>query len=100
MNRPDEVVQLLTDLEAEKPDSAILITKDSKMVMTFEGRTDRFEFTGPECQLLLSSRKNVDRLFDALDYPDETFIELHSVEGLDPYVMETLEEWAETVDEM
>jgi hypothetical protein len=100
MKRPAELVQLLIDLQAEKPESGVITANDSKMVMTFEENQDRYEFTGPECQLILSSGKALDRLYEALDYPEESFIELHNLDGIDPGVMERLEDWAATVDEM
>lgn len=100
MKRPAELVQLLTDLKAEARDLPDILTRDSKMVLTVEGEEGQIVFTGEECQLLLSSKKAVDRLYEALEYPEESFIELHSLDGIDPDVMDTLESWASTVDEM
>jgi hypothetical protein len=99
MKRPAELTQLLIDLKAEAPDSTVIVSPDSGMTVAFEDQVERYKFTGEECQLLLSSKKTVDRLYEALDYPEESFIELHSLD-IDPDVMETLERWASTVDEM
>jgi len=99
MKRPAELTQLLIDLKAEAPDSSVIVNPDSAMTIAFEDQVERHRFTGEECQLLLSSAKAVDRLYEALDYPEESFVELHSLD-LDPDVMETLERWASTVDEM
>jgi hypothetical protein len=97
--RPAELDQLIEDLKAEKPHSNVLVQADSKMVIVVEETDDRHEFGAEECRLLLSNPKTVERLFEALEYPDEALAELHGL-VIDPEVMAELESLVATVDEM
>lgn len=69
------------------------------MVIVLEENGDRIEFKADECRLLLSSPDTVRRLFDALDYPEEVFVEFYGVE-IEPEVMSELEDFASSVDDM
>jgi hypothetical protein len=99
MKRPSELDQLIADLEAEKPRSSVAVQPDSKMVLVIEENEARYEFDGREAALLLSSRDAVERIFEALLYPEECFVELHNLE-IDREVMDELEGFCSTVDEM
>ncbi len=99
MKRPTELDQLLDDLRAENPASSVAVQPESKMVLVIEEPQARYEFDGSEAKLLLSSREAVERLFEALLYPEETFIELYSLE-IDREIMDELENFCSTVDEM
>ncbi len=97
--RSVEIEQLIEDLQAEKPHSAVQVQPQSKMVVVIEDTNARHVFEAEECRLLLSSRSTVERIFEALDYPDDVFIELHDL-VIDPEIMAELESYASTVDEM
>lgn len=97
--RPVELDQLITDLQAEKPHSSVQVQPRSKMVAVVEDTGDRHVFEAKDCQLLLSSPRAVERFFEALDYPEDVFIELHDL-VIDPEIMSELESFASTVDEM
>jgi hypothetical protein len=99
MKRPSELDQLISDLEDENPVSSAATQSDSKMVLVIEENDTRYEFDGREAKLLLSGTDAVDRLFEALFYPEECFIELHNIE-IDRDVMSELESFCSTVDEM
>jgi len=97
--RSPELEQLIVDLREEKPVTNVVVNSESKLVVVDEMLDDRYEFNSEEAKLLLSSREAVGRLFEVLDYPEETFVELHGME-IDKEVMTELEEFASTVDEM
>lgn len=97
--RPLEVEQLITDLKAERRRSHVTTTNESKMVVNLEETEERHVFTSAECRLLLADTATVERLFEALNFPEEAFIELHEI-SVDPDVMAELEGYASTVDEM
>jgi hypothetical protein len=99
MKRPSELDQLISDLTEENPVSSAVTQPDSKMVLVIEENETRYEFDAREAKLLLSGTDAVDRLFEALVYPDECFIELHNLE-IDRDVMGQLESFCSTVDEM
>ncbi len=99
MKRPSELDQLISDLTEENPVSSVVTQPDSKMVLVIEENETRYEFNAQEAKLLLSSVDAVDRLFEALLYPDESFIELHNLD-IDRDVMGQLESFCSTVDEM
>jgi|PlaIllAssembly_1097288.scaffolds.fasta_scaffold261981_2 hypothetical protein len=99
MKRPAELIQLLDELKGEAPESAVVVQADSRLVVVIDDTEVRYEFTGPEAKLLLASRDTVERLFEALDYPEETFVELQNL-TIDEDVMAELESYASTVDEM
>ena len=98
MNRPAEVQRLIEDLGAEKPHSSVISQDDSRLIVTVEDPQARYEFSGPEAKLLLASPNTVERLFEALDYPEETFIDLHSM-VVDEEITSALESYSATVDE-
>lgn len=97
--RSPELEQLITELRGENPVSHVVTNPDSKMVIIIEETNDRHEFKAEESRLLLSSADTVRRLFDALDYPEEAFVEFYGIE-VDPDVMSELEDFASSVDEM
>jgi len=97
--RSPELEQLITELRAENPVSHVVTNADSKVVVIIEETNERLEFKADECRLILSSADTVRRLFDALDYPEETFVEFYGIE-VDPDVMSELEDFASSVDEM
>lgn len=98
--RSIEVEQLITDLREEKPQSAVIVhDKDSSTVVIVEETEERLVFNVEESRLLFSNRETVKRLFEALDYPEEVFVELHGLE-IEPETMAELESLASTVDEM
>lgn len=97
--RSPELEQLITELRGENPVSHVVTNPDSKMVIIIEETSDRHEFKAEESRLLLSSADTVRRLFDALDYPEEAFVEFYGIE-VDPDVMSELEDFASSVDEM
>lgn len=99
MSRPAELEQLLEDLRTERPVSNVAVQPESKMVIVVDETEARYEFDGDEAKLLLSSTESVGRLFEAINYPEETFFELHAL-TVDPDVMTELESFAATVDEM
>lgn len=97
--RPADVEQLITDLRAEKPHTGVVAQADSKMVVVVEENEARHVFNAEESKLLLSTQESIQRLFEALDYPLEVFVELHGIE-IEPDSMSELEKFASTVDEM
>jgi hypothetical protein len=99
MKRPAELQQLIEDLKAEKPGTGVVAQADSKLVVVVEDTEARFEFTADEAKLLLSSRDSIERLFEALDFPSETLVELQNL-TIDEEVMGELEAYASTVDEL
>lgn len=99
MQRPAELQQLVDELRAEKPKSSVITVEASKLVIAVEDTEDRHEFTAEEAELVLANRDTVDRLFEAMDYPEETFVELHNM-TVDEEVMAELEKFSGTVDEM
>lgn len=97
--RPTELDQLIEDLRAECPNTGVVAHTGSKMVVVLEENNQRLSFDQKECELLLSSPDSVERLFEALNYPEDVFVELHDL-VLDVEVMSELESFASTVDEM
>lgn len=97
--RSQELQQLVEDLKVENPHSGVATQPDSRMVILIEETDDRHELDAEASRLLLSSPESVERLFEALDYPEESFFELHNLE-IDSEVMSALESFATTVDEM
>lgn len=97
--RSSELEQVITELRGENPVSHVVTNPDSKMVIVIEENDDRHEFKADECRLLLSSADTVRRLFDALDYPEEAFVEFYGIE-IEPEVMSELEDFASSVDDM
>jgi hypothetical protein len=98
--RPAEVEQLIEDLKDEKPHSSVVTQGDGKMVIYLPQVLEALSFNDEECQLLLASRQTVERLFEALDYPEESCVELYGSVAVDTDVMSALEDHASTVDEM
>lgn len=97
--RPVEVEQLIEDLRAEKTPSNVAVQPDSQMVVLTEDDEQRYVFDASECRSLLASSSAVQRLFEALDYPEGAMVELHDL-VIEPEVMSELESMASTVDEM
>jgi|SRR5208283_4062696 len=97
--RSVEIEQLIEDLQAEKLHTSVQVQPQSKMVVVVEDTNTRHVFEAEECRLLLSSRNAVERIFEALDYPEEVFIELHGL-VIEPDILAELEAYASTVDEM
>lgn len=97
--RPAEVEQLIEDLRAEKPHSSVVIQPQSRMVLVIEEPAARYVFEAEECRLLLSGKNSIERFFEAMDYPEGVFVELHDL-VIDPESMTELEDFASTVDEM
>lgn len=97
--RPVELEQLITDLQSEKLHTGVAVHADSKMVIIDDETDERHSFSADESKLLLSSPDSIRRLFEALNYPDEVFVELHDL-TIDPEAMAELESFASTVDEM
>ena len=99
MKRPVELTQLLAELKGENPDSTATIQEDSRFLVVIDDSKTRYDFTGPEAKLLLANPDTVERLFEALNYPEESFIELQNL-AVDEEVMAELESYASTVDEI
>jgi hypothetical protein len=99
MERPVELAQLLAELKGENPSSTIIIQDDSHLVVVIDDIEAHYDFTGPEAKLLLANRDTVERLFEALGYPEESFIELQNL-TIDEEIMVELESYASNVDEM
>lgn len=100
MKRPPDLINLLAELADEKPSPAHGVTNDGKMIIVVEADESlRYPFTAQECRLLLSSTSSVERLHEALGCPDESHVELFDIE-LDHDVLEKLEEYFTTVDEV
>lgn len=97
--RSPELEQLITELRGENPVSHVVTNPESKMVVIVEESNERHEFKADECRLVLSSADTVRRLFDALDYPEEAFVEFYGIE-VEPDVMSELEDFASSVDDM
>lgn len=98
--RSSEVEQVIEDLRHETPQCAVVPhDKDSSMIVIVEDSEERLIFTVEESKLLLGSRDAVKRLFEALDYPEEAFVELHGL-VVEAEIMSELESLASTVDEM
>jgi hypothetical protein len=97
--RPADVEQLIADLRDEKPHSGVVAQTDSRMVILVEETEARHIFDAGEARLLLSSPESVRKLFEALDYPEEAFVELHGLD-IEAETMSELEGLASTVDEM
>lgn len=81
--------------------NTVQVQSQSKMVAVVEDglAKGRHVFSAQECQLLLRDEATVKRFFDALDYPDNIFIEVCDL-VLEPEVMTELEAYASTVDEL
>jgi hypothetical protein len=99
--RTPELDQLITELGAEKQPDTVMVQPQSKMVVIAEAddTEERHVFNARECQLLLSSADTVGRLFEALDYPDEAFVELYGL-IIEREVMEELEKFSSSIDEL
>jgi hypothetical protein len=98
--RPPELDQLINDLREEKPRGNTFVQPQSKLIVVIDDDAKaRYVFDADECRLLLADPDSASRLFEALDYPEETFIELHDL-AVDPEVMSELEKFASTVDEI
>lgn len=97
--RPAEVEQLIEDLRRERPRSTVVSQPESELVIHIEDTGEKLTFNEDESKLLLANSGTVSRLYEALDYPSETCIELHEM-VVDSEVMAELEGYASTVDEM
>jgi hypothetical protein len=95
--RPTEVEALLEELKTQNVRSHVRVDGVGKMII---GNDDvRYTFTADECKLLLANKENVDTLFEALDYPEDAFVELYGIDT-DQEVWGQLEEWSSSVDEL
>jgi hypothetical protein len=99
MTHPAELKQLLEDLRAEDPPSDIIAPDGTFMVIVLEPPDKRVELDAESARLVLASSDTVERLFEALDYPEDCFIELHGF-TVDASVMSYLERYCSTVDEL
>jgi hypothetical protein len=101
MERPVELNELLEELRAGQPPApGPAVTGGKLIIAVVIGDTkDRYELSGEEAQMLLADPKNVERLFEALDYPEDAVVQIHGLQVSDEAMAE-LEKWAWEVDEM
>jgi hypothetical protein len=97
--RPLEVEQLITDLRSQNGKSHVVAGPDGSLVLIQEATNEKIVFNGEEAILLLADTSAVEKLFEALDYPDEMAVELHEL-VIDDDVLKALEEFTTSVDEM
>lgn len=101
MKKPDDLIQLLEELEPEIRDSSVEGEKGSKAVIHLEEDEDEsgITLTFKECQLLFHSEATVRQMHEALGSPDEATLSLFDL-TLDADVLSTLERTFAAVDEM
>ncbi len=100
MKKPVDVEHLIEELSTHKVPSTVIAHEGAKMVVIVEDDGEkRYEFEQHECELVLNSVDNVEKLVEALNYPTEAYVELHSLE-IEEDVRNTLESKFSTVDEM
>lgn len=101
MKKPDDLIQLLEELEVEITESSVEGEKSSKAVVHLEDDEDESGITlkFSECQLLLHSEATVRQMHEALGSPDEATVSLFDL-TLDNDVLSALERTFSAVDEM
>lgn len=100
MKKPDDLIQLIEDLEAETHDSSVETESGSHAVIHTEYSNDAAGITlnERECKLVFNTEASAEQLFDALGKPAEATITLHNL-ILEDDVIEALERNFAAVDE-
>lgn len=100
MKKPEDLIQLIEDLEAETCDSSVETESGSHAVIHTEYTNDAegIMLSERECKLLFNSESSAEQLFEALGRPGEATITLHSL-VLEDDVIEALERNFAAVDE-
>lgn len=101
MKYSNALVGFLEELQEENLPHTVVTHPGSKMVVVVEDPSKgelRYEFLQEHCKNILSSRDAVERFFEALNFPEEAFVELHEL-VIDQDVLIKLENTFSTVDE-
>lgn len=97
MKKPNALIELIQELQAENAGSDVEVIKTSKASISIDDPKDEIELDALECTLLFARPATVARLAEALGTKDATLI-IFDV-GVSDDVTEALERNFATVDE-
>ena len=102
MKKPEPLVSLLEELQTEAGTSEVVAVPTSKVIIYTDPEAadeeDGISLTGEQAKLLFASVETVERLFDALNDPDDASICFFDL-TLPAHVMDTVERKCIAVDE-
>lgn len=97
MKKPEELIDLLTELREEIARPSASYESDAKVVV-YIGK-GQLNITATDAVFLLDSAETVERFYEAIGAPDDCGIELHDFE-VDDEVKSALDARFSTVDEL
>jgi hypothetical protein len=95
---PKNIAQLIEELKSEIEPLDVDVTSQSKAIINDDTSDIDIEISGKDCLYLFASDDTIERLFDLIDNPDDTYLTLVEL-NFDSSVVDMLERHFAAVDE-